>query len=74
MKKQPKFRPSFDGCYNYKKLKDEGLIEEELQEQIITQIEVLVEELGGTMSHLTKCDYTGRSSKVLQIEYDIQND
>ena len=35
--------------------------EEELQEQIITQIEVLVEELGGTMSHLTKCDYTGRS-------------
>ena len=74
MKKQPKFRQSFDGCYNYKKLKDEGLVEEELQEQIITQIEVLVEELGGTMSHLTKCDYTGRSSKVLQIEYDIQND
>jgi len=25
--------------------------EEELQEQIIQQIEVLVEELGGTMSH-----------------------
>ena len=48
--------------------------EEELQEQIITQIEVLVEELGGTMSPQTKCDYTGRSSKVLQIEYDIQND
>ena len=48
--------------------------EEELQEQIIQQIEVLVEELGGTISYLTKCDYTGRSSKVLQIEYDIQND
>ena len=48
--------------------------EEELQEQIIQQIEVLVEELGGIMSHLTKCDYTGRSSKVLQIEYDIQNE
>ena len=48
--------------------------EEELQEQIITQIEVLVEELGGTMSHLIKCDYTGRSSKIIQIEYDIQND
>ena len=29
MKKQPKFRPSFDGCYNYEKLKDEGLVEEE---------------------------------------------
>ena len=48
--------------------------EEELQEQIIQQIEVLVEELGGTMSQLTKCDYTGRSRKVRQIEYDIQND
>ena len=33
--------------------------EEELQEQIILQIEVLVEELGGTMCHLTKCTYTG---------------
>ena len=32
--------------------------EEELEEQIIQQIEVLVEELGGTMCHLTKCDYT----------------
>ena len=31
--------------------------EEELQEQIIQQIEVLVEELGGTMCHLTKCTY-----------------
>ena len=43
--------------------------EEELEEQIIQQIEVLVEELGGTMCHLTKCDYTGRQSKVMQIEY-----
>tara|TARA_B100000287_G_C20632306_1_gene780306 strand:- start:1361 stop:1507 length:147 start_codon:yes stop_codon:yes gene_type:complete len=25
---EPKFKPSFDGCYNYKKLKEEGLIEE----------------------------------------------
>ena len=43
--------------------------EEELQEQIIQQIEVLVEELGGTMCHLTKCTYTGRQSKVIEIEY-----
>ena len=44
--------------------------EEELQEQIITQIEVLVEELGGIVSHLTKCDYTGKSSNVaFIIEY-----
>ena len=46
--------------------------EEELQEQIIQQIEVLVEELGGTMCHLTKCTYTGRQSKILQIEYDVE--
>ena len=31
--------------------------EEELEEQIIQQIEVLVDELGGTMSHLTVRQY-----------------
>ena len=46
--------------------------EEELQEQIIQQIEVLVEELGGTMCHLTKCTYTGSQSKVLQIAYNVE--
>ena len=46
--------------------------EEELQEQIIQQIEVLVEELGGTMCHLTKCTYTGRQSKVIEIEYNVE--
>ena len=47
--------------------------EEELQEQIIQQIEVLLEELGGTMSHLTKCSYTGRQSKVIEIEYNVED-
>ena len=32
--------------------------EEELEEQIIQQIEVLVDELGGTMCHLTTVSYT----------------
>tara|TARA_R100000781_G_C3989115_1_gene96289 strand:- start:260 stop:412 length:153 start_codon:yes stop_codon:yes gene_type:complete len=27
-KKKPKVKLSFDGCYNYKKLKEEGLVEE----------------------------------------------
>ena len=45
--------------------------EEELQEQIIQQIEVLSEELGGKMSKSTRHDYTGRSSKIITIEYDI---
>ena len=46
--------------------------EEELEEQIIQQIEVLVEELGGTMSHLKRCNSMGRQSKVIQIEYNIE--
>ena len=46
--------------------------EEELEEQIIQQIEVLVDELGGTMSHLERCNSMGRRSKVLEIEYSIE--
>ena len=46
--------------------------DQELQEQIIQQIEILVEELGGTMCHLTKCTYTGRQSKVIEIEYKVE--
>ena len=46
--------------------------EEELQEQIITQIEVLVEELGGTLKRSTQ-NYRGRISKVLSIEYDVHD-
>ena len=46
--------------------------EEELEEQIIQQIEVLVEELGGTMSHSTRCNSMGRQSKVIEIEYNVE--
>jgi hypothetical protein len=46
--------------------------EEELEEQIIQQIEVLVDELGGTMSHLERCNSMGRRSKVLEIEYNVE--
>ena len=46
--------------------------EEELEEQIIQQIEVLVDELGGTMSHLERCNSMGGRSKVLEIEYNIE--
>jgi hypothetical protein len=46
--------------------------EEELEEQIIQQIEVLVDELGGTMNQLTRCNSMGRQSKVIEIEYNIQ--
>ena len=46
--------------------------EEELEEQIIQQIDVLVDELGGTMSHLERCNSMGRRSKVIEIEYNIE--
>ena len=46
--------------------------EEELEEQIIQQIEVLVDELGGTLCHLERCKFMGRRSKVLEIEYNIE--
>ena len=46
--------------------------EEELQEQIIQQIEVLVEELGGSMCHSEKCNSMGRRSKIIEIEYNVK--
>ena len=46
--------------------------EEELQEQIITQIEVLVEELGGTLKK-SRQNYRGRLSKIISIEYDVHD-
>ena len=46
--------------------------EEELEEQIIQQIEVLVEELGGSMNQQTRCNSMGRQSKVIEIEYNVE--
>ena len=46
--------------------------EEYLQEQIIQQIEVLVEELGGSMCHSEKCNSMGRRSKIIEIEYNVK--
>ena len=48
------------------------MTDEELEQQIIQQIGVLVEELGGTMSHSTRCNSMGRQSKVIEIEYNIE--
>ena len=46
--------------------------DEELEEQIIQQIEVLVEELGGSMCHSIRCNSMGRRSKVIEIEYNVE--
>ena len=46
--------------------------EEELEEQIIQQIEVLVDELGGTMCQSTRCNSMGRQSNFIEIEYRVE--
>ena len=48
------------------------MTDEELEEQIIQQIEVLVEELGGTMCHSIRCNSMGRQRKVIEIEYNVE--
>ncbi len=45
--------------------------DEYLEEQIVQQIEVLVDELGGTLKQLTRADSTDRMSKIIEIEYNI---
>ena len=44
---------------------------EYLEETIVDQIQILAEELGGKMTKSTRCDSTGKLSKIISIEYDI---
>ena len=45
---------------------------EYLEETIIDQIEILVEELDGTLKKLLRCDSTGRQSRIITIEYNVE--
>ena len=38
MEHTAKFRPSFEGCYNYNKLKSKGLVDEEILDDEIIRI------------------------------------
>ena len=38
MNKEPKLKQTFDSCYNFHKLKDQGLVEEESTEDPIVLI------------------------------------
>ena len=40
MEHTAKFRPSFEGCYNYNKLKSEGLVEEETRDDEIIRVHI----------------------------------
>ena len=45
---------------------------EDLEKQVLKDIEYAATRLGGTMQKISRRDSHGRSSKVIQIEYDIE--
>ena len=44
---------------------------EDLEKKVIKDIEYAATRLGGTIQKISKRDYTGRSSKIIQIEYNV---
>ena len=44
-----------------------------LEDELLYELEGIAKQLGGTMEKSTRCDSTGRSSKIISIEYDITN-
>lgn len=45
---------------------------EDLEKEVLEELEYNTLRLGGVMTKLTRSDSTGRSSKVIEIEYDIE--
>ena len=44
-----------------------------LEEELLYELEGIAKQLGGKMEKSTRCDSTGRSSKIISIEYNIIN-
>tara|TARA_B100000925_G_scaffold283212_1_gene256880 strand:+ start:649 stop:843 length:195 start_codon:yes stop_codon:yes gene_type:complete len=44
---------------------------EDLEKQVLKDLEYAATRLGGTMQKISKRDHTGRSSKIIQIEYNV---
>ena len=44
---------------------------EDLEKQVLKDLEYAATRLGGTMQRISKRDHTGRSSKIIQIEYNV---
>tara|TARA_R100000278_G_scaffold86951_1_gene66408 strand:- start:583 stop:753 length:171 start_codon:yes stop_codon:yes gene_type:complete len=44
---------------------------EDLEAQCLEELEHIAKSLGGNMTKLTRANSTGRSSKVIEIEYEI---
>ena len=44
---------------------------ENLEKELLTELQGITKQLGGNIKQLTRVYYTGRSSKVIEIEYEI---
>ena len=44
---------------------------EDLEKKVLKDIEYAATRLGGTIQKISKHDYMGRSSKIIQIEYNV---
>ena len=44
---------------------------EDLEKKCLEELDYIARSLGGTMTRLTRANSTGRSSKVIEIEYEI---
>ena len=44
---------------------------EDLENTLIVELEGIAKQLGGKMEKSTRCDSTGKRSKIISIEYDV---
>lgn len=47
-------------------------IADDLEAELLSELEGITTQLRGTMTRLTRANSSGRSSKVIQIEYEIK--
>ena len=45
---------------------------DELEKDILKELEGITKQLGGTMCQSTRCNSVGRQSKVIEIEYNVE--
>ena len=45
---------------------------EDLEKEVVEEIEFLATRIGGTITRKTRANSYGRSSKVIEIEYNIE--
>ena len=46
-------------------------IADDLEDELLSELEGITTQLRGTMTRFTRANSVGRSSKVIEIEYDI---